>query len=148
MDFSARNAKLALDAANLKSDAHSLLNWDVKETTVTGTGENFKGQMNLVDVEAKTSGSTLNMVSQAFDAMFGQGKGKLNLGAKGTTDPQVRNILNVTGGELNLTNSSDETGSLVSGEGLIIANSGITLGAKYSGKTELSKNRLDTGHLE
>ena len=137
LDFSARNAKLALDAANLKSDAHSLLNWDVKETTVTGTGENFKGQMNLVDVGAKTSGSTLNMVSQAFDAMFGQGKGKLNLGAKGTNDPQVRNILNVTGGELKLTNSSDETGSLVSGEGLIIANSGITLGAKYSGKTEL-----------
>lgn len=146
LDFSARNAKLALDAANLKSDAHSLLNWDVKETTVTGTGENFKGQMNLVDVEAKTSGSTLNMVSQAFDAMFGQGKGKLNLGAKGTTDPQVRNILNVTGGELNLTNSSDETGSLVSGEGLIIANSGITLGAKYSGKTELqTAGKLSVG---
>ena len=137
LDFSAHNAKLALDAANLKSDPGSFLNWDVKETTVTGTGENFKGQMNLVDVGAKTSGSTLNMVSQAFDTMFGQGKGKLNLGAKGTTDPQVRNILNVTGGELNLTNSSDETGSLVSGEGLIIANSGITLGAKYSGKTEL-----------
>lgn len=146
LDFSARNAKLALDAANLKSDADSLLNWDVKETTVTGTGENFKGQMNLVDVEAKTSGSTLNMVSQAFDAMFGQGKGKLNLGAKGTTDPQVRNILNVTGGELNLTNSSDETGSLVSGEGLIIANSGITLGAKYSGKTELqTAGKLSVG---
>lgn len=146
LDFSARNAKLALDAANLKSDAHSLLNWDVKETTVTGTGENFKGQMNLVDVEAKTSGSTLNMVSQAFDAMFGQGKGKLNLGAKGTTDLQVRNILNVTGGELNLTNSSDETGSLVSGEGLIIANSGITLGAKYSGKTELqTAGKLSVG---
>lgn len=146
LDFSARNAKLALDAANLKSDAHSLLNWDVKETTVTGTGENFKGQMNLVDVEAKTSGSTLNMVSQAFDAMFGLGKGKLNLGAKGTTDPQVRNILNVTGGELNLTNSSDETGSLVSGEGLIIANSGITLGAKYSGKTELqTAGKLSVG---
>lgn len=146
LDFSARNAKLALDAANLKSDAHSLLNWDVKETTVTGTGENFKGQMNLVDVEAKTSGSTLNMVSQAFDAMFGQGKGKLNLGAKGTTDPQVRNILNVTGGELNLTNSSDETGSLVSGEGLIIANSGITLGAKYSDKTELqTAGKLSVG---
>lgn len=146
LDFSARNAKLALDAANLKSDAHSLLNWDVKETTVTGTGENFKGQMNLVDVEAKTSGSTLNMVSQAFDAMFGQGKGKLNLGAKGTTDPQVRNILNVTGGELNLTNSSDETGSLVSGEGLIIANSGITLCAKYSGKTELqTAGKLSVG---
>lgn len=146
LDFSARNAKLALDAANLKSDADSLLNWDVKETTVTGTGENFKGQMNLVDVGAKTSGSTLNMVSQAFDAMFGQGKGKLNLGAKGTTDPQVRNILNVTGGELNLTNSSDETGSLVSGEGLIIANSGITLGAKYSGKTELqTAGKLSVG---
>lgn len=146
LDFSARNAKLALDAANLKSDAHSLLNWDVKETTVTGTGENFKGQMNLVDVGAKTSGSTLNMVSQAFDAMFGQGKGKLNLGAKGTNDPQVRNILNVTGGELNLTNSSDETGSLVSGEGLIIANSGITLGAKYSGKTELqTAGKLSVG---
>lgn len=146
LDFSARNAKLALDAANLKSDAHSLLNWDVKETTVTGTGENFKGQMNLVDVEAKTSGSTLNMVSQAFDAMFGQGNGKLNLGAKGTNDPQVRNILNVTGGELNLTNSSDETGSLVSGEGLIIANSGITLGAKYSGKTELqTAGKLSVG---
>ena len=146
LDFSARNAKLALDAANLKSDADSLLNWDVKETTVTGTGENFKGQMNLVDVGAKTSGSTLNMVSQAFDAMFGQGKGKLNLGAKGTTDPQVRNILNVTGGELNLTNSSDETGSLVSGEGLIIANSGITLGAKYSGKTELqTTGKLSVG---
>ena len=146
LEFSARNAKLALDAANLKSDAQSLLNWDVKETTVTGTGENFKGQMNLVDVEAKTSGSTLNMVSQAFDAMFGQGKGKLNLGAKGTTDPQVRNILNVTGGELNLTNSSDETGSLVSGEGLIIANSGITLGAKYSGKTELqTAGKLSVG---
>lgn len=146
LDFSARNAKLALDAANLKSDADSLLNWDVKETTVTGTGENFKGQMNLVDVGAKTSGSTLNMVSQAFDAMFGRGKGKLNLGAKGTTDPQVRNILNVTGGELNLTNSSDETGSLVSGEGLIIANSGITLGAKYSGKTELqTAGKLSVG---
>lgn len=146
LDFSARNAKLALDAANLKSDADSLLNWDVKETTVTGTGENFKGQMNLVDVGAKTSGSTLNMVSQAFDAMFGQGNGKLNLGAKGTTDPQVRNILNVTGGELNLTNSSDETGSLVSGEGLIIANSGITLGAKYSGKTELqTAGKLSVG---
>lgn len=146
LDFSARNAKLALDAANLKSDADSLLNWDVKETTVTGTGENFKGQMNLADVGAKTSGSTLNMVSQAFDAMFGQGKGKLNLGAKGTTDPQVRNILNVTGGELNLTNSSDETGSLVSGEGLIIANSGITLGAKYSGKTELqTAGKLSVG---
>ena len=146
LDFSARNAKLALDAANLKSDADSLLNWDVKETTVTGTGENFKGQMNLVDVGAKTSGSTLNMVSQAFDAMFGQGNGKLNLGAKGTNDPQVRNILNVTGGELNLTNSSDETGSLVSGEGLIIANSGITLGAKYSGKTELqTAGKLSVG---
>lgn len=146
LDFSARNAKLALDAANLKSDAHSLLNWDVKETTVTGTGENFKGQMNLVDVGAKTSGSTLNMVSQAFDAMFGHGKGKLNLGAKGTTDPQVRNILNVTGGELKLTNSSDETGSFVSGEGLIIANSGITLGAKYSGKTELqTTGKLSVG---
>lgn len=146
LDFSARNAKLALDAANLKSDADSLLNWDVKETTVTGTGENFKGQMNLVDVGAKTSGSTLNMVSQAFDAMFGRDKGKLNLGAKGTTDPQVRNILNVTGGELNLTNSSDETGSLVSGEGLIIANSGITLGAKYSGKTELqTAGKLSVG---
>ena len=146
LDFSARNAKLALDAANLKSDADSLLNWDVKETTVTGTGENFKGQMNLVDVGAKTSGSTLNMVSQAFDTMFGQGKGKLNLGAKGTTDPQVRNILNVTGGELNLTNSSDETGSLVSGEGLIIANPGITLGAKYSGKTELqTAGKLSVG---
>lgn len=146
LDFSARNAKLALDAANLKSDADSLLNWDVKETTVTGTGENFKGQMNLVDVGAKTSGSTLNMVSQAFDTMFGQGKGKLNLGAKGTTDPQVRNILNITGGELNLTNSSDETGSLVSGEGLIIANSGITLGAKYSGKTELqTAGKLSVG---
>lgn len=146
LDFSARNAKLALDAANLKSDADSLLNWDVKETTVTGTGENFKGQMNLVDVGAKTSGSTLNMVSQAFDAMFGRGKGKLNLGAKGTTDPQVRNILNVTGGALNLTNSSDETGSLVSGEGLIIANSGITLGAKYSGKTELqTAGKLSVG---
>lgn len=146
LDFSARNAKLALDAANLKSDASSFLNWDVKETTVTGTGENFKGQMNLVDVGAKTSGSTLNMVSQAFDAMFGRGKGKLNLGAKGTTDPQVRNILNVTGGELNLTNSSDETGSLVSGEGLIIANSGITLGAKYSGKTELqTAGKLSVG---
>lgn len=146
LDFSARNAKLALDAANLKSDAQSFLNWDVKETTVTGTGENFKGQMNLVDVGAKTSGSTLNMVSQAFDAMFGRGKGKLNLGAKGTTDPQVRNILNVTGGELNLTNSSDETGSLVSGEGLIIANSGITLGAKYSGKTELqTAGKLSVG---
>lgn len=146
LDFSARNAKLSLDAANLKSDADSLLNWDVKETTVTGTGENFKGQMNLVDVGAKTSGSTLNMVSQAFDAMFGRDKGKLNLGAKGTTDPQVRNILNVTGGELNLTNSSDETGSLVSGEGLIIANSGITLGAKYSGKTELqTADKLSVG---
>lgn len=146
LDFSARNAKLALDAANLKSDADSLLNWDVKETTVTGTGENFKGQMNLVDVGAKTSGSTLNMVSQAFDTMFGQGKGKLNLGAKGTTDPQVRNILNVTEGELNLTNSSDETGSLVSGEGLIIANAGITLGAKYSGKTELqTAGKLSVG---
>lgn len=146
LDFSARNAKLALDAANLKSDAQSFLNWDVKETTVTGTGENFKGQMNLVDVGAKTSGSTLNMVSQAFDAMFGQDKGKLNLGAKGTTDPQVRNILNVTGGALNLTNSSDETGSLVSGEGLIIANSGITLGAKYSGKTELqTAGKLSVG---
>ena len=146
LDFSARNAKLALDAANLKSDASSFLNWDVKETTVTGTGENFKGQMNLVDVGAKTSGSTLNMESQAFDTMFGQGKGKLNLGAKGTTDPQIRNILNVTGGELKLTNSSDETGSLVSGEGLIIANSGITLGAKYSGKTELqTAGKLSVG---
>lgn len=146
LEFSARNAKLDLDATHFKSEEDSVLTWDVKETTVTGTGENFKGQMNLVDVGAKTSGSTLNMVSQAFDTMFGQGKGKLNLGAKGTTDPQVRNILNVTGGELNLTNSSDETGSLVSGEGLIIANSGITLGAKYSGKTELqTAGKLSVG---
>lgn len=146
LDFSARNAKLALDAANLKSDAHSLLNWDVKETTVTGTGENFKGKMNLADVGAKTSGSTLNMVSQAFDAMFGPGKGKLNLGAKGTTDPQVRNILNVTDGILNLTDSSNSTGSLVSGEGLINANSGITLGARYAGKSELqTTGKLSVG---
>ena len=146
LDFSARNAKLALDAANLKSDAQSFLNWDVKETTVTGTGENFKGQMNLVDVGAKTSGSTLNMVSQTFDAMFGQGKGKLNLGANGTNNPQVRNVLNVTDGILNLTDSSNTTGSLVSGEGLINANSGITLGARYAGKSELeTTGKLSVG---
>lgn len=146
LDFSARNAKLALDAANLKSDADSLLNWDVKETTVTGTGENFKGQMNLVDVGAKTSGSTLNMVAQTFDAMFGQGNGKLNLGANGTNNPQVRNVLNVTDGILNLTDSSNSTGSLVSGEGLINANSGITLGARYAGKSELqTTGKLSVG---
>lgn len=146
LDFSARNAKLALDAANLKSDADSLLNWDVKETTVTGTGENFKGKMNLADVGAKTSGSTLNMSSQTFDAMFGQGKGKLNLGASGTNNPQVRNILNVTDGELNLTDSSNTTGSLVSGEGLINADSGITLGARYAGKSELqTTGKLSVG---
>lgn len=146
LDFSARNAKLALDAANLKSDADSLLNWDVKETTVTGTGENFKGQMNLVDVGAKTSGSTLNMVAQTFDTMFGQGNGKLNLGANGTNNPQVRNVLNVTDGILNLTDSSNSTGSLVSGEGLINANSGITLGARYAGKSELqTTGKLSVG---
>lgn len=146
LEFSARNAKLALDAANLKSDAQSLLNWDVKETTVTGTGENFKGKMNLADVGAKTSGSTLNMSSQTFDAMFGQGKGKLNLGANGTNNPQVRNVLNVTDGILNLTDSSNSTGSLVSGEGLINANSGITLGARYAGKSELqTTGKLSVG---
>ena len=79
--------------------------------------------MNLVDVGAKTSGSTLNMVAQTFDTMFGQGNGKLNLGANGTNNPQVRNVLNVTDGILNLTDSSNSTGSLVSGEGLINANS-------------------------
>lgn len=146
LEFSARNAKLALDAANLKSDAQSLLNWDVKETTVTGTGENFKGKMNLADVGAKTSGSTLNMSSQTFDVMFGQGKGKLNLGANGTNNPQVRNVLNVTDGILNLTDSSNSTGSLVSGEGLINANSGITLGAQYAGKSELqTTGKLSVG---
>ena len=146
LEFSARNAKLDLDATHFKSEEDSVLTWDVKETTVTGTGENFKGKMNLADVGAKTSGSTLNMVSQAFDAMFGQGKGKLNLGAKGTTDPQVRNVLNVTDGILNLTDSSNSTGSLVSGEGLINANSGITLGARYAGKSELqTTGKLSVG---
>ncbi len=146
LEFSARNAKLDLDATHFKSEEDSVLTWDVKETTVTGTGENFKGKMNLADVGAKTSGSTLNMVSQAFDAMFGQGKGKLNLGAKGTTDPQVRNVLNVTDGILNLTDSPNSTGSLVSGEGLINANSGITLGARYAGKSELqTTGKLSVG---
>ena len=146
LEFSARNAKLDLDATHFKSEEDSVLTWDVKETTVTGTGENFKGKMNLADVGAKTSGSTLNMSSQTFDAMFGQGKGKLNLGANGTNNPQVRNVLNVTDGILNLTDSSNSTGSLVSGEGLINANSGITLGAQYAGKSELqTTGKLSVG---
>lgn len=146
LEFSARNAKLDLDATHFKSEEDSVLTWDVKETTVTGTGENFKGKMNLADVGAKTSGSTLNMSSQTFDAMFGQGNGKLNLGANGTNNPQVRNVLNVTDGILNLTDSSNSTGSLVSGEGLINANSGITLGAQYAGKSELqTTGKLSVG---
>lgn len=146
LEFSARNAKLDLDAMHFKSEEDSVLTWDVKETTVTGTRENFKGKMNLADVGAKTSGSTLNMSSQTFDAMFGQGKGKLNLGANGTNNPQVRNVLNVTDGILNLTDSSNLTGSLVSGEGLINANSGITLGAQYAGKSELqTTGKLSVG---
>lgn len=146
LEFSARNAKLDLDAMHFKSEEDSVLTWDVKETTVTGTGENFKGKMNLADVGAKTSGSTLNMSSQTFDAMFGQGQGKLNLGANGTNNPQVRNVLNVTDGILNLTDSSNTTGSLVSGEGLINADSGITLGARYAGKSELqTTGKLSVG---
>ncbi|MDY3273416.1 MAG: autotransporter domain-containing protein [Duodenibacillus sp.] len=140
LNFSATNAeKLNLDASKLVAAENSVLNWNVKETSVTGTGGEFKGQMKLADVEGKSDGLKLTISNETFDAAFGNNKGTLDLGKRGTAEgnQHIRNTLNVTGGALDFSSHTSVTGSSVSGDGLITANDGIKLGGKYSGTPEL-----------
>ncbi len=141
LKFTVLNATLHLDAKTLKAADDATLKLNVKETNVTQSGTtsgiSFKGKMVLADVgNTKTVGSKLNMTSDAFDALFGQGQGKLDFGAKGNgaDNSGVRNSLHITSGHLDL---SWTTGSDFSGDGLITSGNSITLGAKYQGPTEL-----------
>ena len=141
LNFSAKNATIHLDAKTIGAADDATLKWDVKETHVTksdtATTSVFKGKMTLADVGAtETIGAKLNATLDAFNELFGQGKGKLDFGAKGSgADNQgVRNTLHITSGHLDL---SWTTGGVFSGDGLITSGNSITLGAKYEGATNL-----------